>query len=310
MFLLLFILILFILLIILYNKNQHRIKNETSLNSDMINNGKSFFKDKKVIITGLARDSEKSIGYAMTNVYQLVKHFKNYKIIIVENDSIDNTRKLLLDWNKSDPNIEILGCNDINLPECKLQLPRTIQHNGTFSRIEKMVYLRNIYIDHIKKYYPDYDYVIVYDFDLRCSISDNGFLTSGHFFKSDPSIDCLSSLGLFDAIYKTVYYDPYAHVDQLTKHLNHKVDKDKFIWYKYDMDNFINKNLIKVYSSFGGMSIYNLKSLINTKYCTYKMNNDNDDHICEHVCLHKNMNNIYINGNMILYIDFFNILNN
>jgi len=102
----------------------------------------------KILITGLIRDCEKQIPIIKRYISALGNSVKDWRLLIVENDSFDNTRKCLLNWAFLDSRVILLGC-EINSLKCNMKIPKTTEHDIYLSRIKKMVYLRNIYLNYI-----------------------------------------------------------------------------------------------------------------------------------------------------------------
>ena len=79
------------------------------LKLDPVYQSPDYFKDKNVIICGLARDISNKIPYLEKNLETLTKNFKDHLILTVENDSKDDTRERLKQL-KSKYNLIVLGC--------------------------------------------------------------------------------------------------------------------------------------------------------------------------------------------------------
>ena len=78
--------------------------------------GKQKMYRSKIVITGLARDIEPYIIKNLNMLSKIGEHFKDYRIIIFENDSKDNTRELIKKYN----NQKIYLLNDPNTKDGKL----------------------------------------------------------------------------------------------------------------------------------------------------------------------------------------------
>ncbi len=246
-----------------------------------------YFSSKKVIITGLIRNGEKSIYDSILFLYsQIVPHFNDYLILVYESDSTDETRNILLKQSSIDPKFIVMGCNDIkNAPFCRLSMAETAVRNRNYHRINKMVYLRNMYVKELKKQeYKDYDYVIVYDFDLNANLVDNGLLNSSYHFESDSSIDGICANGIYKS--SSMYYDTYAF-----KGVDHNTARP-----------IVSSDIERVKSCFGGFTIYKRASFVMSKYSTNKVDMSDKGVLCEHVNFNSCLN-IFHNENMVLLID-------
>jgi hypothetical protein len=301
------ILLFFINKRILYNKYIIPIITpkdfQCSIDFSQYTEGLNWLKSKKVIIAGLIRNGEDNIEFIKHNIKKVESIFKDYHVLIVENDSTDNTRSLLLEWAEHNSKISILGCG-LNADECKLDLPRTIVHDRTFNRIKKMVILRNIYLDFITdnlNIFNSYDFVIIWDLDIKGSFYIDGMGMSGHYFKNNPKISALCS----NAVYilnigygsKQLKYDSYAHREQKE---NERLKPLDGLWKVLDLEKCSDDNDIRELSScFGGFTIYRLRDLIGHRYF---LQQKNEEALCEHYTLNKQIGDIYVNPKMVFVI--------
>ena len=312
--------VLIILLLLLLLVNVYKKRNiECNYNEYKIATGKDFLNNKKVAFCGLIRDGEERIEGSIKEIEKIGSYFKDWKLLIVENDSKDNTRKILLDYNKKNNRVKVLGCNGINLNECKLNTLATTSHNTTHYRINKMSMLRNIYLDELRKdIYNDIDYVIVWDFDLVGNVNIEGFLSSFYELKTNDTINAVCANGIrnidllpfltAETVKKEVgvplyvYYDTYAYrnFEDKSNVINNK-------WY-YDIlysipSGYSTDNLKKVKSCFGGFTIYRRDAILKSSYITYS--DENGLPVCEHQGLNERINGVYHN-NELLYLIYKN----
>ena len=243
-------------------------------------------KQYNVIFGGTVRDSEKYIKENLDNIEKCGKLFNSFKVVIYENDSKDNTRKLLND-NKKD--------NYIYLFEDNITEPlRTVRlANG-----------RNKVLNKIRELNKDnkYQYMIIVDLDDR-TVSGNFINTIYTNFlyddwdvltgnQSDQYYDlwALRMINFLDYdCIKAMYSDMSK---QLPGYQTHIIDK---------MKHYEPGQLLDVKSAFGGIAIYKLNSIPDT--CKYIGNNDDGSEISEHVpfnqCLKDNNKKIYINTSFL-----------
>lgn len=249
-------------------------------------------KNSSLIICGLIRDREDKVSDIIKRVNLLRPYFKKIKVLIVENDSKDNTREKLLDWSNKNHAVEILGCG-LNTKECKMNLPQTVGHGINNSRLQKMALLRNIYRDRIEENYSDYDYVLAWDMDITGSLYIDGiFSTIYHLQNSKGDLDGMCANGLYVWPGMSIYYDTFAHNDSSldwTKSLNGQLRH---------VIKSISAKMVggtkKVKSCFSGATIYKVSSFLKNRYET-------DGTTCEHDSISQNLN-MMINENMINYI--------
>jgi hypothetical protein len=292
---------LIILVILLFLINRHYTSNLTCnilSREQQIEKGKNFFKNKKVAICGLIRDGEERIYDIIPQVNRLAKIFKDYKVFVVENDSKDDTRNILLDWaDSSDDKVFVLGCNGVNLPECKLNMKPTIEHDTSDYRINKMATLRNIYLEELKNH-DDIDLVIVWDFDIVGKLDMNGFYLSGYRLTQDENINVICANGIRKEGPFYVYYDTYAYREH-----GDDYRAKSYYDFKYSGPTTCEGNLPLKYvrSCFGGLTIYRKDALLSSTYGTRK--NKADNTICEHEYLHERIDGVYHSNELLYLID-------
>jgi hypothetical protein len=299
-----YIFVLFIILIIVFNGYSENNFRCNSFSEGEISQGKSYLKSKKVAFCGLIRDGEDRLPNVISKVETIGKYFKDWEVLIVENDSKDKTRSILLDWSNSSKKVSVLGCNGVNLSECKLNMKKTLGHEVTDYRISKMATLRNIYLDELRKR-NDIDLVIVWDFDLISEIDEIGLIKTGYKLSINNNINAVCANGIikhdivpFISAQKLknelgvplyFYYDTYAYREFGDKIIGLK--NKKFYDFIYSNPEVCDGSFKKVRSCFGGFTIYKREALLNSNYGTY--NDDNNEAICEHEFLNEKINGVY-----------------
>jgi glycosyltransferase involved in cell wall biosynthesis len=274
------------------------------------NKGERIAKTQNVVICALLRDVVSKIPEIKRKAERVGQLFKNYTILIVENDSTDGTREALLQWASSNPRVFILGCG-INENECKMKKPKTIGHGIDSTRIQKMVDLRNIYLSFIKENYMKYqwDYTIMWDLDLIGSVYLDGITHSINLFGKELNkgnlIDAICAYGIYRWGPLTIYYDTYAHIDHGDDfHVKDKIYHDirKGLFTRYSRGD----TPLNVVSCFSGFTIYRTLALIPKKvvYDMTPINKENKDSKeqnieCEHARLSYHLNNVIMNPSMI-----------
>jgi hypothetical protein len=243
-----------------------------------------------VIFGGTVRNSGEFIKKNLENIDKCGSLFKNYSVVIYENDSSDDTRQILND-NKKD-NYNYIFEDNITEP----------------SRTKRISHGRNKVLDKIRELNKDntYQYMVILDLDdinsygkfvdtiYTCFLYDDwNVLTgnqSGRYYdiyalrkKGDVEYDCMKEV--YDDMNKT----GISYTDAFNK------------WAVSKMKNYPQGELLEVDSAFGGIAIYKLASIPNT--CKYKGEYDTGGDICEHVpfnkCLKDNGAKIYINTSFI-----------
>lgn len=246
----------------------------------------------------MLRDVEERIPSIIQRAERTGKMFKKAAFLVVENDSSDRTRELLLKWKERNPNVTVLGCG-VNAPgKCEMKMMRTIGHDVNPSRIQKMVDLRNIYLDYVKSHFSDYDFCCMWDLDIIGSLYIDGVAhTLGEMSKS-PNINVVCANGL-NKLGVVTYYDGYAHLEKGDDfHVDNKVSHA--VKTKWNVQHQRGERLHPVTSCFSGFAIYKISSLL-PKNVRYDMSPDGSLE-CEHVRLHKKMSGVYMNPNMIHFV--------
>jgi hypothetical protein len=272
-----------------------------------------------VAICSIVRNCGKNLIENISIVEKLRERFKSSHVIIFENDSIDQTKKILKSWNEKSKNV-IINCKD----EYEKTIPENDLggYNKYFSkhRIAKMANYRNNYLEKLEELNIDFDYVIVVDLDVS-QIDLNGII---HSFQLSKQWDVITANGYSRSpLLRKRYHDTFALVEigNEKESQNEKIihqNQGKWAFLKKGMP------LIPVYSAFGGLAIYKYELIKGLRYGVFQNNNSRVEVKCEHFSLHdrmiKNDNaKIFINPNMlILYqtisfdlvkkvlVDFFN----
>jgi glycosyltransferase involved in cell wall biosynthesis len=269
----------------------------------------------KVVLAGLIRNAESNISFVMKTYASLKAIFSEIVFLIVENDSSDKTRALLLDWAKIDPSIIILCDHDMteNAPFCEIQGHETFHTDKVpfVRRIKKLSYLRNVYLRYIKNNdrLSLFDYMCVMDLDLSGHLFIDGIYHSFYHMDRESSLSALACNGMVHKKPLSVsttfeYYDSFAFIE-LGEPFEWATEFDKF---SHDQDVLVyttkryttDMSLDQVNSAFGGFCIYKLQDVLsrNAEYSFSK----NNKLSCEHSHFHKNLRKICVNPRMIFLI--------
>jgi len=263
-----------------------------------VEEGMRIFSKKRIVICGMLRNVGTGISKIIKKVERLGNQFLDYAVLIVENDSKDDTREKLLEWSKNNPKVTILGCG-YNADVCSIDIAKeeTTEHNVTKKRIQKMAFLRNIYLDEVKKSYSDFDYMLVWDLDIIGTLYTDGVANSLSYLEGEkniPNADVICAYGSRCFNNTCIYYDTYAH-----KSLNFtQSDWEKRI----ENVKLIGEPPEEVKSCFSGFSIYKTNSIL-SQDIFYDTNIDIE---CEHTLLHekmrKNGSRIFMNPSMLYLV--------
>lgn len=276
-----------------------KVVNKDLLNKS-IHDGKQNAKNKKVVFGLLARDIALNFEFMKERVQVLAKHFKEYKILIFENDSIDGSRELFTKWEQEDKNVILMQCCTFGACNCKLSIETLTKLARASKRIDMLRFFREHLLQRVQKEYSHYDYYIVIDFDLPGAFYLDGFFTS--FEKDDWDMlfaRGITTIPMFNQYY---IYDSFAFIAENQSFDYVDNNKNEF----FAMNKILNKipiggNRIKCRSGFNGIAIYKIQSIVKCSYYSH-----NVKFKCEHIDLHHDMykkgfDKIYFNPNMILF---------
>ena len=227
-----------------------------------------------LIVCGCTKNSASYIYKHLQLLYDIAPLFKTFKMLIYENNSDDNTVKILKKFKQTHPNFDYISENIQHVLHCNI-----------ISRTEVLAHGRNTLLNHIQ----GFDYMIMVDLDD----------VIGTFKPSQ--LKYLFEHKDWDALFANceTYYDVSAlriEKDKWTHTCPFKVI-DYDCWKKANYHNsthFVSQHQIKIPSSaplipvnsaFGGFGIYKVNK-INGKY--------DGSNQCEHVSFHKGMNNLFI----------------
>lgn len=214
-------------------------------------NYKYYFKKKSIVFLGLAKNSANTLDYFFNFFQKIKQEYKDCYLIIGENDSTDETKKILNKFSKKNKNFMLVDTSFVK----KFRF-----------RLEKMANLRECLKLRIKKIKKKFDYVCWFDLDdvLANSLNVNKFLESNKKLVNNQKLFGLSSNS------KPYYYDilSFRKKNFFTKNI-YKISlnknlisgfrlRKKFI---YDIQKEILKITDDIYtfSSFNGMCIYHYK---------------------------------------------------
>lgn len=262
-------------------------KKYDKLYHENVKKGQEVIGNSKIVIAGLARNVSWAVDRTMQKLLEIGGMFKEFKIVVYENDSKDKTRALLAGYEQ----VEFVPCSKDDNCILNEELP---SNYGLISkkRMQEMAKMRNKVLKHIKKNYSDYDYMMVVDFDLDGPISPEGMATCFAF----QDWNAMAANGIMlnrKSIYDTIEYVP---VDKKAKPLG----KDSFTFQRPQF--FRGQPPQHVKSAFGGCVIYRLKPLIDEDI---EYHVPDDFVVSEHVAFHLEMiqnglNQIFVNPSFIV----------
>lgn len=215
------------------------------------------------VIVGCMKNSAEFLPLVLKNLEKISECFSEVKYIFIENDSIDDTKKLISNWGEKQTKFKIFSLDGLD--------------NYEKNRTIRLEIARNAYINVIQndKFLHSYDYMIVMDMDDRGAyqISADSLYSSVEFLKADES-----RAAVF-ANQSVKYYDLWAlrhpqlcpfdfwH-EVLSQALESSTDEEAFerIYEKVPKCIPVDAPPIEVSSAFGGFGIYKLKFVLNNKF--------------------------------------------
>lgn len=258
--------------------------------------------DSTIIICSIVRDAARGLRRNLPVIQKLVRRFKDYKIVIFENDSTDDTKDLLSKWMNNDRS-RIIAIMDNRGMEVPIPSTASVRCNPFFSRkrISKMVSLRNQYMEYIEKQGWYADYLMIVDLDVALLNIDN-ILNS---FDANVQWDAVTAFGYsLSPQLKRRYHDTYALTEYGDENNPQTEDKIRMLSGKYGKLKPSDK-WVHVYSAFGGLAIYRFDAIKGIRYQLIENQDDRVEVRCEHFSIYKQMadkgyDKVYINPAMVL----------
>ena len=258
----------------------------------------------KLLIVGITRDNAEDIQIAIKQIEYTGSFFKDYRVVLFENDSIDDTKILLNNWQANNDKVKIISKNYGNRK----------RPNHKF-----MADVRNNYLNAIESQeYKEFDLVMMIDLDMKYGFDMRGVQNS---FAKINKWDAVCANGIANS--KGMMYDAFAFrnvefpwspsqwnkictkndaTNQWTVICNKGADFSK--GWLHDLASFRNgwqedsrlywllimpqvqksypfdSDLMPVDSCFGGLAFYKREFI---KDCRY----DSIDNDCEHIAFHQ-----------------------
>lgn len=240
--------------------------------------------EKDIVIAVLARDCEKSLIENIKLIEEVRSYFRWSKVVVVENDSKDNTKALLFNWENSKPGVKIIS-QDYNTLTIPNKTSSNIKPLVSFFRIEKMAKYRNIYIDYVKEINHNIDNLIVIDIDVQ-SFSVKGVVDS--ILKCQDKCGGVFAYGvtvrrIFNKVYSKIFYDIFAVQEYSMRNIPLFKSENSRNILRSISANLSNKEVYKVISAFGGIAVYNYRAVCDLEYKVVVNTFDENEAICEHI---------------------------
>ncbi|WP_022932602.1 hypothetical protein [Treponema bryantii] len=242
--------------------------------------------DKKVAICLLARDCEQELKRNISKIEELRNIFTSSYVVIIENDSKDNTKKILKDWQQTSNNIILIS-------EDNVIVTNDVNYDSKFfkgmsaCRIQKMISCRNKYLEYVNSHNTNLDYVIVFDSDIN-GVAVNRI--EGVIKEAPSDWSAIFANGRFYWKPKFLgitgnYYDAYAYLPFKSQNVD-LTYKEIYIENEKLSRLLKNSAYIPCNSAFGGLGIYKYDA-IKDKYYHLMQNNRSSviEVLCEHISI-------------------------
>ncbi|OYV06916.1 MAG: hypothetical protein CFE26_03735 [Verrucomicrobiales bacterium VVV1] len=246
-------------------------------------------KSLPLVICGCCREVEAHLPGVLESMHAIGKQFRDYRIVIFENDSRDATRRILVDERHRFPEIVTLLLED-GMPSPK--------------RTERLAYIRNRLLETARSIDPGNEGLLLM-MDMDDVAAEGTLAETIHTCFDYP-------FGSWDALAanrRLVYYDIWAlrirhhiefdFVERCERFPSPEGQRKYFLRFRSEIR--ASDRLLPVLSAFGGAGLYKMSGLQGKHYVG--LNADGGE-ICEHLSLHAQMiaegGRIFINTRMVM----------
>lgn len=282
------------------DEDEDEIVPTNSFDPHLLTLGTEQSRRKRLMVVSLVRNCEKSIPCIIHKLKVLGRIFAQVKVYLFENNSTDNTRKHLLNINqKAGMNVEVLLVNPftykINETECSTtddQLAND-QRGGSldglgFTRINRMVILRNRTLRFIYEHQHKHDLLLLTDMDIIGRMFPKGIRETVGYLSAYNDIGFVS----FRGYTRKGYFDPYSYTPVDTTSMVTSFLASRFVP--------CNQGMFNVGSAHSGGAFANLPLKDDLSYELVK--SSLGVYLCEHVTLMHKVKNNCINTNMAFMV--------
>lgn len=256
----------------------------------------------RLVVGCLMRDVERELPYIKKKLSAYSAIFKQVHVIIMENDSRDGTRGILLSWARKSPweNITFVCVNPVTFQkndsrECQLgELFSDDRQWVSRGRIERMAYLRTRLHEYTcawLKLNTTFQYVLYTDLDLHGIVYRRGIQHSFGCLALDPTLQVMGFRGTTENGW---YWDSYAYepvggwMGNPGQLVNCKLASRKM---------GISQGLVPVICSFSGGTFIRSRDMDPT--AGFHVMQVGPYALCEHIAFYRQFAHIYVNTNMI-----------
>lgn len=255
-----------------------------------------------LLLCGIVRNAARGLRHNIPAVNEICRRFKDYMVVIFENDSIDGTKKLLNEWQNSFPGKVFCIMEDVDKSKT-IPAPGSVAGNPFFSekRIAKMALYRNKYLQYIEDHSLSADYLMVLDLDVERLFPDAVFSS----FSGEYEWDAVTAFGYSTSPkLKRRYHDTYIFQEWDRKGCPQTEDHMQAVSEQYASLR-PGDPWVRIAAAFGGLAIYRFDAI---KGLRYKVIPNNDERVTvygEHYSIYTQMidrgyDRFYLNPSMFL----------
>lgn len=211
----------------------------------------------KAVICGVCKDNASRVLHSMRIMEKIGKLFEDYRVIIYENNSSDETPTLVRTWQEENNKVFALT-ETVTHAELENTIVNRYE-DGKFFTPELIARARNIVLEiALSNKYQDFDTVIWIDMDF---VIEPNYDAIPEIFKAQREWDAVFAYGV-DPYYH--YWDWYALRDRKYPMAAELIGKRSSFYKQLILDPL--GDWYPVYSAFGGCGIYKKESIRNCHY--------------------------------------------
>lgn len=255
--------------------------------------GESNVSNETIVLAVCIHNGAKYVHGVFANIRQIVKCFKEYKILIYLNNCTDKTHALI------QTQIETKRLTETE----SIIEPKNVIIVGQNKQTENNAYCRNVLLQLVNIHYSNYDYYMVMDLDENTSnpIDIDAFMNC---FKLQNDWGMITpyttSFNVSALRGYSLNYDYNDYINHIQRTYKQQIT-DRLVWLLYtqhERHELENDKMVYVASAFNSLAVYKMKYIRNciydnvSRWCTFHNQLCNKmcvQHINEHVTFHQQM---------------------
>jgi hypothetical protein len=211
--------------------------------------GRTRMARRRLVIAGLCRSVRHFLPRLAARVERLGAQFREYRVVLFENDSDDATLEFLLDWRRRDDRVHVLSerLGHFRYPQIRAE-----------DRAWRMAEYRNRYRRFVLEHFGDFDDLLVTDTDLAGGWSYEGLANT----IGQDDWDFVGSYGLQRAVGEhggLFQFDAWAFRAHGHPEPHANVEVNLMV-----LDR--GEPMLPVLSCFGGMGVYRMEAMRSAEY--------------------------------------------